>query len=335
MGSPVSAVVANLYMEFFEELALRTAPARPRIWKRYVDDTFTLVKKGDVDELLVHLNSIRPSIKLTTELEEGGSIPFLDTRVTRKVDGKLDVTVYRKPTHTDRYLHFSSHHPTHVKKGLVRCLYDRARNITKEASNLETEKAHLPGALQRNGYLAVFVRAASQESKPRERDPEEAQGEGKPTLMMLPYVAGVSERIRKACRNYNIKVVFRSGPTFRSMLTKVKDPLPIEKQANVVYEIPCTCGKVYIGETKRRLGTRLKEHKDACVKCQTDKSAIAEHTWAENHPIDWSGTKILQRASHTMELVMKEALCIQSTPADSRFNRDGGYELPDCWFALN
>ena len=157
------------------------------------------MKKGDVDELLIHLNSIRPSIKLTTELEEGGSIPFLDTRVTRKVDGKLDVTVYRKPTHTDRYLHFSSHHPTHVKKGLVRCLYDRARNITKEASNLETEKAHLSGALQRNGYPAAFVRAASQESKPRERDPEEAQGEGKPTLMMLPYVAGVSERIRKAC----------------------------------------------------------------------------------------------------------------------------------------
>ena len=85
MGSPVSAVVANLYMEFFEELALRTAPARPRIRKRYVDDTLTLVMKGDVDELLVHLNSIRPSIKLTTELEEGGSIPFLDTRVTRKV----------------------------------------------------------------------------------------------------------------------------------------------------------------------------------------------------------------------------------------------------------
>ena len=68
MGSPVSAVVPNLYMEFFEELVLRTAPARPRIWKRYVDDTFTLVNKGDVDELLLHLNSIRPSIKLTTEL---------------------------------------------------------------------------------------------------------------------------------------------------------------------------------------------------------------------------------------------------------------------------
>ena len=116
------------------------------------------------------------------------------------------------------------------------------------------------------------------------------------------------------------------------MLTKVKYPLFIEKQANVVYEIPCTCGKVYIGETKRRLGTRLKVYKDACVGWQTHKSAIAEHAWAEDHPINWSGTKILQRASHTMELVMKEALCIQSTPADSRL---GGYELPDCWFALN
>ena len=112
-----------------------------------------------------------------------------------------------------------------------------------ESGNGEGPPLWCLAALQRNGYPAAFVRAAaSQESKPRERDPEEAQGEGKPTLMMLPYVAGVSERIRKACRNYNIKVVFMSGPTFRSMLTKVKDPLPIEKQANVVYEIPCTCG---------------------------------------------------------------------------------------------
>ena len=83
------------------------------------------------------------------------------------------------------------------------------------------------------------------------------------------------------------------------MLTKVKDPRPIEKQANVVYKIPCTCGKVYIGETKRRLGTRLKEHKDACVGGHTHKSVIAKHAWAEGHPINWSGTKILQRASHT------------------------------------
>ena len=161
------------------------------------------------------------------------------------------------------------------------------------------EKAHLTGALQRNGYPAAFVRVVSRERKPRECDPEEVQGEGKPTLMKLPYVAGVSERIRKSCRNYSIRVVLRSGPTFRSMLTKVKDPLAVEKQANVVYEIPCMCGKVYIGETKRRLGTRLKEHKDACVKGQTDKSAIAEHAWTIPSTVSDGDSK-------TMSMLQKE-----------------------------
>ena len=60
MGSPVSAAVANLYMEFFEDLALSQAPAhcRPRIWKRYVDDTFCILKKGTVEGLLSHLNAL-------------------------------------------------------------------------------------------------------------------------------------------------------------------------------------------------------------------------------------------------------------------------------------
>ena len=83
------------------------------------------------------------------------------------------------------------------------------------------------------------------------------------------------------CRNYN-RVVFRSGPTFRSMLTKIKDPLPVEMQANVVHDVRCMCGKVYIGETKRC----LKEHKDACVNYQTSKSAIVEHAWSEDHTIN-------------------------------------------------
>ena len=70
MGSPVSAVVANLYMEFFKELALESAPARPRLWKRYMDDMCCIVKKGTAEELLHHLNSVRPTIKFTVELEK-------------------------------------------------------------------------------------------------------------------------------------------------------------------------------------------------------------------------------------------------------------------------
>ena len=68
-------VVANLYMEFFKELAVESAPSRPRFWKRYVDETCCILRTSDVDGLLNHLNSIRPTIKFTIELEEGGPSP--------------------------------------------------------------------------------------------------------------------------------------------------------------------------------------------------------------------------------------------------------------------
>ena len=59
---------------------------------------------------------------------------------------------------------------------------------------------------------------------------------------------------------------------------RVKDRIPVGKRSSVVYQIPCSCGMIYtcIGETVRRLESRVKEHQDACKKYQP---AIAEHAW--------------------------------------------------------
>ena len=145
--------------------------------------------------------------------------------------------------------------------------------------------------------------------------------------MVTPYVTGMSEDIRRVCRKFNIRVVFKSGRTLRSMLTKVKDTLPPGKQSNVVYRIPCSCGQVYIGETKRRLETRLKEHRDACERGMMEKSAVAEHAWEHHHLIHWEETTVLDHGTG-QELLVKEALHIQMTPVEERFNRDGGVEVP-------
>ena len=63
-----------------------------------------------------------------------------------------------------------------------------------------------------------------------------------------------------------MKVVFKSGPMFRSLLTRVKDALPKEKLAGVVYQISCQCSKLYVGESQRCLEVQVKEYRDTCNK---------------------------------------------------------------------
>ena len=54
MGSPVSPIVANLDMEYWEQKALSTAPHPPRFWHRYVDDTFVIHKEANKQGFLQH-----------------------------------------------------------------------------------------------------------------------------------------------------------------------------------------------------------------------------------------------------------------------------------------
>ena len=71
----------------------------------------------------------------------------------------------------------------------------------------------------------------------------------------------------------------------------------------MVYQIPCQCGKVYVGEMQRHPAeTRVKEHRDACKKGDTWKSAIAEHQLDQQYQVDWDGTRVLDRATWPIHL---------------------------------
>jgi hypothetical protein len=67
------------------------------------------------------LNSIDPHIKFTMEQDPDGKLSFLDTSVTRN-NGSLLINVYRKPTHTDRYLDYNSHHDKQHKVSTAQTL---------------------------------------------------------------------------------------------------------------------------------------------------------------------------------------------------------------------
>ena len=116
MGSPLSPIIANLYMEEFEIKALNTAPNPPTLWKRFVDDTFVVIKKCHQEEFFHHINTIEDSIQFTAETTQAdGTLPFLDVLVIPQADGSISTAVYRKPTHTNQYIQWDSHHEISAK----------------------------------------------------------------------------------------------------------------------------------------------------------------------------------------------------------------------------
>ena len=167
-----------------------------------------------------------------------------------------------------------------VTFGCEYLVYIQAEGIVLDSNNLHCKQGekHLWRVLNTNSYPKRFISSAT--SPPMWR--HSSQERTPKTTITIPYVAGVSNAIRRICRGFDVRMAFKAGRTLRSLMTNVKDPLPVEKQSIVVYQIPCSCGQV---ETIRRLETRLKEHKDACSKGQTEKSAVVEHAWKNNHPI--------------------------------------------------
>ncbi|KFD53052.1 hypothetical protein M513_05966, partial [Trichuris suis] len=112
LGSPLSPVLAEVFLESFERTVFQTVDTQiaPRLFKPYVDDVFAIMKQGREEQFLNFLNSIFPNqISFTIE-EENNTLPFFDILIMRTTKG-LKAKVYRKPTHTDQYIHFTSDHP--------------------------------------------------------------------------------------------------------------------------------------------------------------------------------------------------------------------------------
>jgi hypothetical protein len=83
MGSSLSLVVANIFMEHFESLALNNFHLKPKCWFQFVDDTFVIWPHGhsNLISFFNHLNSLSPHIQFTMETQKDNSIPFLDVLI--------------------------------------------------------------------------------------------------------------------------------------------------------------------------------------------------------------------------------------------------------------
>ncbi|XP_072017038.1 uncharacterized protein [Amphiura filiformis] len=298
MGSPVSPIVCNLYLEHLEQLAISTAPHPPLWWFRYVDDTHTKLKKRYAQEFTDHLNSLDPDIKFTTEGEDNRTLAFLDTLTVIKPDGSLNIKIYRKPTHTDQYLNFSSNHPLQHKLGVIHTLFHRAETVISDQVDCDEEKLHITEALSKCGYPKwAFDRL----NKPKDtsKPPKDSTNTNKGQVV-IPYVKGISDALKRIYSSYGIRVCFKPTRTLRQLLVAPKDKTGKKDVTGPVYQIPCQgqttrgpCSESYIGQTGRSLKTRFLEHRHP----SSTSSEVSQHIHIESpgHHVDLEKVQILDR----------------------------------------
>ncbi len=332
MGSPVSAVIANLVMEDVEQRALASAPVRLSFWKRFVDDIISAVSRNDIDILLQHLNSIEPSIQFTVEREMNGDLAFLDLNVYRTIEGKLETAVYRKPTHTDKYLSYNSHHPVSHKKSVAKTLLQRAEHLPSNSDSQANEQEYVLNILRENNYPKDFLKNCLNPSACGNQNNSEGDTSIK-GYAVVPYIQGVTEPIKRILSNCNIKVALKPYLTLGHIFAKPKDPIPTNQKTHAVYSIPCNdCEKEYLGQSKRQFGTRLKEHQKAVSTLNKGKSALAEHVCDTKHAIAWENSKIITTNNRYGQRRCLEAWHINMN--QHALNRDDGSYLPQEYLHL-
>ncbi|KAJ8963458.1 hypothetical protein NQ318_018940 [Aromia moschata] len=140
---------------------------------------------------------------------------------------------------------------------------------------------------------------------------------------------GVIDKLKKTLSNKNIGVRFRTVKKIEQVLPSSKDPVP-RLLTKGVYELKCTCGKSYIGQTRRSIQCRIKEHQRHTRLGNTDKSAIAEHVHTnENHKIDYENIRALDKTTRYYPRIIRESLEIMKN--NNNFNREDGYRLSNTW----
>jgi hypothetical protein len=118
IGTKAAPGYANNLMGEFERLFVYLFHNQPTLWLRFIDDIFMIWNHGEdkLNEFIEYLNSCMETIKFTYECSKT-AVSFLDTTVYI-AGGKLETTLYSKPTDSHSYLRYNSAHPQRCKDSI-------------------------------------------------------------------------------------------------------------------------------------------------------------------------------------------------------------------------
>ena len=144
--------------------------------------------------------------------------------------------------------------------------------------------------------------------------------------IVIPYMQGLCESIKKICGRYGIQTQFKCSNTIKNLLVSPNDKDPMVSKSGAIYWFQCgdlSCDDEYIGKTSRTFGERYKEH-------LKDPSPIHQHSNHTGHPTSHNNFQIIGREGHGLARNIKESILIRVD--NPTLNRNiGKFNSPHTW----
>ena len=321
MGSPLSGVLACLYLELLEDGPYKNIIPKNSFYVRYIDDILLICPtRTNIKEIVEKLNQVDVNIQFTLEEEhDDNTLPFLDVNIHRTNDG-LHFSVYRKSTYKNDLTHYFSHHDNQTKMGILIGFYIRAIRICSP-QHLDDEYKYLEKCFTELKYPKHFINKARRKAEKIKTRPE-VQTEATPKKRIILSTSNEIRNIKQELAE-TYKIAVKTSMTIKELIRK-----PVKKEhTGSIYKIPChECDKVYIGETSRKLPQRIQEHKRA-LRTDDTTNAVAQHRTTLNHRININESISIHKEDNLRKRRLIESAMISQ---DNTFEqRPGFFNLAD------
>lgn len=305
MGSPLSPIFSNIFMELFEIYYIFPYFSNKKFfWFRYVDDIFALIHKDiEINSVLTFINNLHQNIKFTLELPINNTLPFLDIKISLH-NIYPSFSIYRKPTSISSYIHWFSYHDSSVKLATISNLFLRALRIC-DTRNLKLEINFIYKTFKNLSYPISFINKAYKKALSKFNNTT-CRNITYSNILSIP---NLTSSIKKNSLPFDLKTVQTNTITLKNIL---KPHINSIETSSGIYNIPChTCSSTYIGETND-YNRRLYQHTHD-LKFDNLNSALCVHRSSLNHNINISSSNLKLSLHNTNIRKFTESFIIKNT----------------------
>lgn len=285
MGSPLSPILAKILMNDVMSYTLPKMIFEPKIVALYVDDSFWLLKRKQVNLLHAVLNTYHPRIKFTVEEENNNKLNFLNMTIHR-VDNELLTNWFVKPFASHRLLNYYSHHP-------LSCIVETAIAYVKgvlqisHAQFFRENMTKLEHMLRMNSFPECDIITIMHQYYTLMRPPPEPKQKHTGFFVPLKYRGGLLNRIKRDISPFldkNARIVGIPDRCDSRVFSRLKTVIEMKDKSNIIISLHCECKtKVIMRKTKyaeraEEIITSLNKQYKRKGKCTDNNHVFSELT---------------------------------------------------------